>query len=207
LNVIKEIRPKKFSPLAVREYLLQQTSENADWPSDDEFRNKWLVTPAFGKIVSARISYILQRIETSQVTKMTEDITTTRSFCRALCRGVLLIGPFRTEHLSEDFARKARTNLTRASSDNRSNEAARRQIRVDTFNLTLPTHNPNSSVSNGPSGKQQLSAIGAQFNRFFQNVDEWDDDAIIARESLLNDALKCGRGFSYSLDDCGVLSI
>jgi hypothetical protein len=92
--------------------------------------------------------------------------------------------------VSNDFATDAKTKQQLGLHlDERSIEAARRQIVVDTFgNLTLLTHSLNSGVSNGPFAEKRTaiieqSALG--LNRFFQNVDQWDNGAIVERGEKL----------------------
>jgi hypothetical protein len=98
--------------------------------------------------------------------------------------------------VSEEFAAEAKTKQQLGLHlDSRGAEAARRQIVLDTFgNLTLLTHPLNSSVSNGPFKEKRKAIIeqsALSLNRYFQNVDEWDTDAIVHRgETLLTTALK-----------------
>ena len=199
LTIIKELRTKKFIPTAFREFLAQQTSEGSDWPTDDEFRNKWLVEPAYGRLAAARIAYILQRIESVQVTKLTEDITINSALSveHVMPRRWFTTWPLSDETLvSEEFASEAKTKQQLGLHlDARSVEAARRQIVVDTFgNLTLLTHSLNASVSNGPFPEKRTAIIeqsALSLNRFFQNLDHWDNDTIVERgELLFKDALK-----------------
>jgi uncharacterized protein with ParB-like and HNH nuclease domain len=75
LSAIKELRSKKFAASEFREFLLQQTSETSDWPSDQDLKEKWLLMPAYAELPSARLNYILRRIEQAQTSKFTEDIT------------------------------------------------------------------------------------------------------------------------------------
>ena len=199
LALIKELRPKRFDATAFRQFLVQQTSEGSDWPTDDEFHLKWLVGPAYGRVAAARIAYILERIESAHAHTLTESITINSALS---VEHVMPRRWFRTWPLSdgtfvsEEFAREAKTKAQLGLHlDPRSAEAARRQIVVDTFgNLTLLTHGLNASVSNGPFAEKrravtEQSALG--LNRFFQNVDRWDNDAIGRRgELLFGDAVK-----------------
>jgi hypothetical protein len=198
LSVVKELRPKRFPASAFRDTLAHQTSETSDWPADEEFRNRWLVEAAYGKLPSARIAYILNRIERAQVTKMTEDITINSALT---VEHVMPRRWFTTWHLSDgtlispEAADEAKTKQQLGLHLNtRETEAARRQIVVDTFgNLTLLTHNLNSGVSNGPFVEKRKAIVeqsALSLNRYFQNVDQWDNDAIVERgEYLFKDAL------------------
>jgi hypothetical protein len=199
LSLIKELRPKKFGASAFREFLAQQTSESSDWPGDDEFRNKWLVEPAYGQLTSARIGYILQRIEKAQVSSFTEDITINSALSveHIMPRRWFTEWPLSDGHLvSEEFADDAKTKQQLGLHlDERSAEAARRQIVLNTFgNLTLLTHPLNSSVSNGEFSEKRKAIVeqsALSLNRFFQNVDQWDTEAIVKRgEILFQTALK-----------------
>jgi Protein of unknown function (DUF1524) len=143
LSVVKELRPKRFPASAFRDALAHQTSETSDWPTDEEFRNRWLVEPAYGKLLSARIAYILNRIERAQVTKMTEDITINSALT---VEHVMPRRWFTTWHLSDgtlvsqEVADEAKTKQQLGFHlDAREIEAARRQIVVDTFGFDV-TH-------------------------------------------------------------------
>jgi Protein of unknown function DUF262/Protein of unknown function (DUF1524) len=207
LSLIKELRPKKFGASAFREFLAQQTSESSDWPGDDEFRNKWLVEPAYGQLSSSRIGYILQRIEKAQVSSFTEDITINSALSveHIMPRRWFTEWPLSDGHLvSEEFAEDAKTKQQLGLHlDEPSAEAARRQIVLNTFgNLTLLTHPLNSSVSNGEFSEKRKAIIeqsALSLNRFFQNVDQWDTDAIVKRgEILFQTALKVWARLSES---------
>jgi hypothetical protein len=66
ISVIGQWREKGFSAAAFREILHQQINQNADWPTDDEFKTKWLAEPAYGRIVAGRITYILEKSKRSR---------------------------------------------------------------------------------------------------------------------------------------------
>jgi hypothetical protein len=193
LAVIKELRPKKFSSVALREHLAHQTAEGSDWPTDDEFQNKWLVEPAYGRISAPRLRYILQCIEQAQLTKLTENITINSALSMEHVMPRKWYATWRLSDdtlVSQEFADEAKTKQQLGLHlDQRSAEAARRQIVVDTFgNLTLLTHSLNTTISNGPFADKRKAIVeqsALSLNRFFQNVDTWDNESIIKRGRML----------------------
>lgn len=198
LSAIKELRPKGFTSYNVRAFFLGQTSGSGDWPTDADFRNHWLGQAAYGPIASARLVYILSKIEQVHRSRFSEDVTinsalTVEHFLPQawfdnwpLADGSLVTG---------EFAREARQHqVLGLHIDQQRREAAQRQNLIDTFgNLTLLTHPLNSSVSNGPFATKKKGIVdqsALRLNRYFNHCESWDEDAILGRgEHLLADAM------------------
>ncbi len=92
--------------------------------------------------------------------------------------------------VSQEFAAESKQKqIMGLHIDDRGKEAARRQIFIDTFgNLTLLTSSLNSSISNGPfEGKRGaiVDQSALRLNRYFADVHEWSETAIMKRGELL----------------------
>ena len=164
-------------PDAFRKFLLSKTDDKGGelWPTDATFRSAWLERPLYRDLKRDRLRMILQALEMGVRTSKNENLTITKGL------------PI--EHLMPQ-AWQANWPLPADKPDAK----AERESLVHTIgNLTLIATSLNSEISNGPWNKKR-TAIRKQallaLNRYFQDVAEWDEEAIRTRgETLFSTAL------------------
>lgn len=205
LQIVRHLNKVGISRQALQQYLLSFKTETGVWPSDEELGMYWLNSPVYKYLPAPRICYVLKEIERGLQNKFSEEIEV---------KGYLTIEhvmpqaweenwPLQTgEKVSASQTLQAALKVYDASSlfemgldsegektlDDKIN---RRNRLMHTFgNLTLLTNALNGSVSKNAFEKKRPSIIeqsALALNRYFQNVDAWDEDKINERgASLLN---------------------
>jgi hypothetical protein len=178
---------------SVASYFLAGKGESVEWPSDEEFRNRWMTVHAYQTLTNGRIVHILKRISDSIVNAKSEQVT--------------VDGPLSVEHLLPQSwtdhwplkdGQKGASALERfklPDGDHVKEASLRRDRALQRFgNLTILTKPLNSSVSNGPwkAKRPEILKYGLlPINQMLHRWDSWDEDTIRERgEELFAHALK-----------------
>lgn len=163
----------KISREDVRSHLLEAAGDSVRWPDDREFERAWLAQPLYRLFKSPRVSMLLQAIDLEQTTGRQEVLHLP---VQLTVEHVMPVAW--REHWKEPSAEGA-------VAESHETPHERRDRLIHTIgNLTLLTDKLNSAVSNAayftkrPSITEQ-SAL--RLNAYFQRIDEWDEEAILAR--------------------------
>jgi hypothetical protein len=172
VEVIKKLSASDdFSAAAIRKILLEQTAETSRWPNDEEFTAAWLSIPFYKRIVQKRTRMILEALNSGLHTDKTEKI---------YIRETLTIEHLLPQKWEEHWPLPPSTS-----------GAQRNQALQTIGNLTLLTKKLNPSISNASWAIKKpaiLAHSALNLNRYFQNVDTWDEEAIHTRARMLLDA-------------------
>jgi len=152
-------------------FLSSSDTESGRWPRDPEFEKAWMMTPLYRIVIQDRIRLLLEAIEESMTTTLTERMK--------------LVDKLTIEHIMPQGWRQ---HWTQPAGDP-SIAALERDQRLHTIgNLTLLTNRLNPSVSNSPWAKKKpqiLKHSALALNRDLQKYEDWDDDAIQRRSKEL----------------------
>ena len=192
LQIVRHLNDVGINRKALQQYLLSFISETTVWPSDEEFERHWLNSPVYNYL-SSHINYILREIEQGLRSKFSEPIE---------IKGVLTIEHILPQSWEEHWPLQTGERVTPGQSlqairafreeglndgggetlDDKIND---RERILHTFgNLTLLTQELNSSVSQSAFSEKRTPIIeqsALALNRYFQNVDEWNEEKINER--------------------------
>jgi len=180
VELIKELKKNDdFSASAIRQFLLNQTSDIGRWPNDEEFKKAWLEIQFYKQLKRAKGRMILEALETALYTGKTEEIQIERR---------LTIEHLLPKEWEPHWPLPCVYDIIEA---NKMKE--RRNHLLHTIgNLTLLTKELNPSVSNGPwerKRKEILKHSALNLNRALPEV--WDEETIQKRaQDLFELALK-----------------
>lgn len=158
----------------VREFLLASDAENARWPTDKEFKDKWLTIPAFKSLVRARVRMLLEALEKGLHTGYTEKF----QLGEKLTIEHLLPQRWQTHWPLPDGVLTVEAELER--------EQALHRI----GNLTLLTKKLNPAISNGPWEEKRpkiMEHSALKMNYQFNGIDDWNEEQIRTRGEALFD--------------------
>jgi uncharacterized protein with ParB-like and HNH nuclease domain len=179
--------PEPVSREGFRQLLLDQQGESSLWPDDKRLGQEWLSRPAYEELNSARLSAIFQAIEQRLHHKKSERIE--------------ILTPLTVEHVmpqnwfehwplpngNDGLTWKQRIDLGLENEDAISSQ--NRDRILQTFgNLTIITLELNISVSNNSYPKKRLELLkhtALTLNRYFQDVQEWNEERIQERGKVL----------------------
>jgi len=163
----------------VQSFLMEGSGPAVMWPDDATLRRSWLTRAVYPELKAHRVSMVLHAINRQLHTSKQEPIRYT--------------GSLSIEHVMPVEWPTAWPPPVEAESPVEDQESAvdRRNRLIHSFgNLTLLTQALNSSISNGPF-KAKRPEIAEQslirMNAWFQRVDGWDEDRILARGEALFD--------------------
>jgi hypothetical protein len=165
----------------VQDYLLNLSGPTAEWPTNEQFKHRWLTTRAYVGMTKPRIRMILEAVEWQQYTKFQESARP--ALDTATIEHILPQTPTDEEWPLEvtsdaDEAEREQAHLLRGD-------------RMHSFgNLTLVTSPFNSWLSNSAfhiKEKELSSQSTLMLNRYFTqyNVKEWRMDSIKLRGERL----------------------
>jgi len=170
VELIKELKKNdNFSASAIRQFLLNQTSDIGRWPNDEEFKKSWLEIQFYKQLTRARGRMILEALETALYTGKTEEIHIERK---------LTIEHLLPKEWEPHWPLQCVNDIIEA---NKMKER-RNQLLHTIGNLTLLTKELNPSVSNGPwerKRKEILKHSALNLNRTLPEV--WDEEKIQRR--------------------------
>lgn len=180
VELVKELSGKNdFSSLAIKAFLLRQTTETSRWPMDEEFKNAWFRIQFYKRLKQAKGRMLLEVLEASLHSGKTEKVRVERKLTieHLLPRNWKENWPLKVTHGTPEYEKLAEE----------------RNGALETVgNLTLLTKQLNPSVSNGPwdrKRKEILKHSALNLNRTLSET--WDEDHIKKRtEELFRAALK-----------------
>lgn len=179
LQVMRDLQTSGGNVETLRDLLLNFTGEAVVWPDDTEFRTGWLNKPVYESIGPRRVELVLRSVEEALRTTFQEDVTINNK---------LSVEHIMPQKWEENWPLPT-VVWQDQQADTNDDPAARRHKLVQTFgNLTLLVQPLNSAVSNGPYeskrvGIRENSVL--RLNKYFDNIDRWDEEAIILRGQSL----------------------
>ncbi len=161
-----------FSPVALRGFLVAQTSDAARWPDDAEFESAWMTTDFYHGIHRATARMVFESLESALYTGKTEwvDIDRHLTIEHILPREWEKNWPLPTpadDPIACQQARQKRESLLHRAG-----------------NLTLVTKKLNPALSNGPWTKKRreiLKHSALNLNRVLDEYEDWNETAIEGR--------------------------
>ena len=162
-----------YSPKAVRDFLLRQKAESAQWPGDDDLLASWMEAPLYAAVKRSRLRLLLHALDGALHSAKTE---------KYLIRRALTV-----EHLLPQHW-EAHWRMPPGEGERPEEYLERKQRRNHLLhtigNLTLLTESLNPTVSNGrfeDKKREILRHSAINLNRFLQDVDHWDETHIRQR--------------------------
>jgi hypothetical protein len=192
LTMLTKLAKKGFSRDNLREALADQKGESVVWPANSEFKSAWLDKSVYVQMGPARTQYVLREIE--------------RRIHDARAERIAILSKLTVEHVLPDewIENWPLANSNRGATffeqfdETRSREdiaasQLRDRVKNSFGNLTLLTQPLNSSVSNSAfeiKKPEILKSSALAMNRYFQDVDHWDEVQISKRGMKLFDIAK-----------------
>lgn len=167
---------------AVQEQLLSLTGPTGEWPTDEQFRERWLTSKVYENLRQGRVAMVLEALEWAQYGPKQEHGRPPSST------------KYSIEHILPQSPTEADWPLAvpvNADDQSRQNALLMRETLKHTFgNLTLVTMPMNASLSNGPFDTKRRELINKStlmLNRYFtqHNVPVWDEAYIRERGERL----------------------
>lgn len=172
LQTMRDLQINSVSVETLENLLLGFTGPAGVFPNDEEFERAWLTKPVYETLGQGKVNLILRAVEEEMRSKFNENVAIPAN---------LTVEHMMPQEWQTHWALSPSTD-TSNSSENQSEE---RDNIIQTFgNLTLLDQKLNSSISNGPFANKKQKIIDNSvllINRFLQNVDEWDEEAINKR--------------------------
>jgi len=161
----------------LQQLLLEQEGDAGRWPTDDDFRLKWLNQPVY-RTIRSRVQMLLLALNQQMITGKQEEM---------IVKGKLTIEHILPQKYKvDDYPFPAGTGM------DESRLRLERDDRLHTIgNLTLLTTILNSNVSNGPFKAKRPEIAGQsalRLNAYFQNPnlgDRWNENNIQERGEIL----------------------
>jgi hypothetical protein len=172
LQLLRDFEAAEPTRAAFRALLAAGKGEYLDWPSDDEFRTKWLTLDAYQELKAARVEMMLRAIDASMTTAATESIT--------------IHGKLTVEHVMPQKWEKHWPLPTDV--DIETARTKRWDVVHDFGNLTLLTSPLNSKISNGPAATKLPQIAGKTALRLsatFQGRTTWNESDIAERGAAM----------------------
>lgn len=190
LNLSKRLQEMGVNRKNLQTLLLSYNAEINIWPSDGEFEKAWLERPVYRELGSYAVNGILSMLEQQGRTKFNEDISinSALSIEHVMPSSWYEHWPLDGREISHEEWQEADQRWFFEDDDIYSRIHQRKQLLHSFGNLTLLTQSLNSSVSCGPFDQKRKEIIeqsSLALNRYFQNVDEWDEESIRERGKSL----------------------
>lgn len=169
----------------VQQHLLSLTGPTAEWPTDEQFHERWLTSKVYENLRQARVVMILEALEWSEYGPLQERDRPPSGTAYSI------------EHILPQKPEEVDWPLPVSPDDEeiQQNVLLTREILKHTFgNLTLVTTPMNSKLSNGPFAAKEDALTNEStlmLNRYFSRHDitTWDEARIRERgERLFNRA-------------------
>jgi hypothetical protein len=160
-----------LSAVSIRKCLLASTADASRWPDDKEFEKAWVTVDFYRKVKRSKLRMILEALDDAHRSSKTEIVRVDKTLT------VEHVMPVQWEKNWPMAA--VRGNFPRDLATERRNEAVNK-----IGNLTLLTRSLNPAVSNASwTRKRQeiLKHSAINMNRYFLDVEVWDEAAIEAR--------------------------
>ena len=170
-----------LSASSLRKYLIASSADASRWPDDKEFEKAWLTMDFYHKIKRSKLRMILEALDDAHHSTKTEIVRIEKT---------LTVEHVMPVHWENHWPlASVRGNFPRDLATERRDEYVNK-----IGNLTLLTSSLNPSVSNGPwlrKRQEILKHSAINLNRYFLDVEEWDEAAIDKRtKELFRHAVK-----------------
>ncbi len=162
---------------AVREFLLKQKGDSVRWPNDAELSQAWLSNEIYNRLTQTKLRMVLTALDSALETSKSE--------------GVQLTGKLTIEHLMpQRWMKNWPLVLTDENNEQETKERMERRNRLlhTMGNLTLLTEQLNPAVSDRAWQDKRpeiLKYSKLNLNRYFQDVEEWNEAKIEQRGNEL----------------------
>jgi hypothetical protein len=189
-------RQSQYSPQIsrgnVQKVLLEQQGESGVWPRNEQFEKAWLEKEFYESQSPNRVQWVLLRIEESLRKAKAEVVEIKSPLCieHVLPQEWIANWPLPNGKNGvrwfERFNRGENQDVVAAST-------LRDRLKHTIGNLTLLTNPLNTSLSNSSYEAKRvviLNNSALALNRYFQEVQEWDEEAIRARGKVLFEIAK-----------------
>jgi uncharacterized protein with ParB-like and HNH nuclease domain len=188
VEIVDRLRRDEASPEALQKILAEGRGETRVWPDDNIFREAFCEIPIYNSLKSNQISTILKIIEDQLITAKTEkfiiqSLSVEHIMPQAWNDHYPLDGEFITREMVNDWW----------FSDEEEEEAKYKKVqlrdqRIHCFgNLTIVTQPLNSAMKNArfTEKKEALRNSILLLNRYFDNLENWDEKEIDRRSRSL----------------------
>lgn len=193
LNVVKYLDSSAWDHSGLVDYLTKQTAETARVPNDEEFESRWLNTPLYETLRSARVRQILEELEYRKRTKYHETTELRHGLTvehimpdRWLENWPLDGGDLVTSEMEYHASIVARLGVEDETIDGQI--VRRNRLKHTIGNLTLLTQPLNSSVSNAAFDVKKIALNEHSLlvlNREIVTNDQWSETEISSRSQAL----------------------
>ncbi len=203
---LKKLIDGELSAASLRTVLSSLTGDASRWPTDNEFRQQWLVGPAYpGRLDAAKLRAVFHRLETAMRTERSEERVPldldALDIDHVMPQAWTAHWPLSdgTSVTAEESAAAAIKRFTPEGLDARSNAILLRQDAIPRLgNLTLVHYGVNRSLQNSAFAAKRKALFdhsNLHLNRQLMQLDTWDEQGIAARgEALADLALKIWPG-------------
>ncbi len=163
----------RITERGVINYFLKSDSESARFPTDQEFNRAWIFSPMYNRLAQYKLRSILEALD--------GELEHSKSEAIKLPEGLEI------EHLiPQNWQEHWPLDLDNTEDLKEKLEASQqRDNMLHTIgNLTLITNKLNPAISNGAWGTKRpeiLKYSKLNLNRYFNEVNEWDENAIVER--------------------------
>lgn len=192
LSLAKKLIDVGVSGRVVRDFLLRQKGDSGLWPTDEEFRVKWLERPLYSEIKPVgRVRSILEELERANRSSKSESVelksvlSVEHVMPQEWTRHWKLPGGKKVDELEQWAAQQ----IFEPKKGSLAQKVQERDRLLNTIgNLTLLTQPLNSSVSNR-SYKDKKKALmehsALALTRYFHGIRSWDEKKIAVRSKVL----------------------
>ena len=203
IQAIRDMRSKGINQKILRDFFTGLNGDSVDWPTDEQFQAAFMRKPIYQILTGQRLVYILSRLEHaerhkySEIIKIDSQLTAEHVLPQSWCGNWALVGGHQVnQEQFEQAIKKDRLQLPLGALER---AIVERERLVNTIgNLTLIVGRLNSSIGANTFDLKRAAILqhsSLRLNRYFQSVDEWDEEAITRRSELLfRDALTIWRG-------------
>jgi hypothetical protein len=187
-EIIGRLRQVGASKAALKKILTDGAGATREWPTDPEFEQFWCTSAVYEFLKSAQITTILKQIEERSRTTKTEKISVpTASVEHVMPQEWADHYPLKGEvvprELSKNWFFSSDEELV-AKYDQIKEVVQARNRAIQRFgNLTLVTQPLNSAMQNGPFAEKKVALRNSLLllNRYFDNIEAWDEAQIERR--------------------------
>ncbi len=189
MQVLNKLPKNDLTSDTFADILSKLEGDSAVWPRDPVFREAWLNKPIYETLESKRIVWILSSIEENIRASKSEriKIESNLSLEHVLPQKWVDDWPLPNGERGATFEEiEDQSRTVEVVEQTRKRDVLKHSI----GNLTLVTSPLNSSLSNASYDRKKPEIIkysGLALNRYFQDREDWQEESIIERASLLFD--------------------
>ncbi len=170
-----------------RKILLELQGDSSVWPRDEIFEQAWLANPSYEILSSPRAQYILTEVEHSLHASKSERVEIKSGLSVEHILPQEWIAEWPLPNGNRGVTLFERWDNTREKEDIEQTEV-RDKVKHTFGNLTLLTQPLNSSISNAAFTTKKpeiLKHSALTLNRYFQGIDDWNEDMVVTRGKML----------------------